>query len=162
MKTSGWFSSIKNIWVIAGAIVLAIALFGAVIFILWYSRPAVETTTPVTAVIHVLLAPTATPLLPTPTHTPPVTSTLPPPPPGVIAVGGYVQITGTGGDGLRLRTAAGLEQPMRVLGAEDEIFRVMEGPVDQDGYVWWYLEGPYDSARNGWAAANYLEAIQGP
>lgn len=162
MKLSGFFTSFINFWVIVSAILLAIALFGTVLFILWYTRPTVNPSAPVTAVLNVLLAPTATPLPPTATNTPPATSTLPAPPPGVIAIGGYVQITGTGGDGLRLRNAAGLEQPMRLLGAEDEIFLVIDGPEERDGYVWWYLEGPYDASRSGWAVANYLEAIQGP
>lgn len=162
MKLSGWFTSIINLWVVASAIVLAFVLFATVLFILWYSRPTGETSTPVTAVLSVLSAPTATPLPPTATSTPLATSTPPAPPPGVIAIGGYVQITGTGGDGLRLRNAAGIEQPLRLLGAEDEIFLVKDGPEERDGYVWWYLEGPYDASRSGWAVANYLEAIQGP
>lgn len=162
MKPTNWLSLIINPWVFASAILLALALFGTIVFILWYSRPAVESSVPVTAVLNVLSAPTATPLPPTPTSTPPATPTIPAPPPGEIAIGGYVQITGTGGDGLRLRRSAGLEQPMRLLGAEDEIFRVLDGPQELDGYEWWYLEGPYDTARSGWAVANYLEAIQGP
>lgn len=162
MKPSNWLSSIFNPWVFASAILLALALFGTIVFMLWYSRPAVESAVPVTAVLNVLSAPTATPLPPTPTSTPPATPTIPAPPSGEIAIGGYVQITGTGGNGLRLRSAAGLEQPMRLLGAEDEIFLVLDGPQELDGYEWWYLEGPYDASRSGWAVANYLEAIQGP
>lgn len=162
MKLSDWFRSLTNPWVIASAFFLAVTLFVTVIFILWYSRPAEKASTPVTALFNVLPAPTATPLPPTPTSPPPATSTLPAPPPGVIAIGGFVQITGTGGDGLRLREAAGLEKPMRLLGAEDEIFKVSDGPFELDGYIWWYLEGFYDTSRSGWAVANYLEAIQGP
>ena len=162
MKFSDWFRSIMNPRVIASAVILAMALFATVLFILWYSRPAEKASAPVTAVFNILPAPTATALPPTPTSPPSATSTLPVPPPGVIASGSVVQITGTGGDGLRLREAPGLEQPMRLLGGEDEIFKVSDGPQELDGYVWWFLEGFYDASRNGWAVANYLEAIQGP
>ncbi|HWQ84061.1 MAG TPA: hypothetical protein VN363_05810 [Anaerolineales bacterium] len=151
-----------NLWVIASAIFLAVALMGIIAFILWYSRPVAETPGSVTAVLNVLPAPTSTPLPATPTSPPPATSTLPAPPEGVIALGGTVQISGTGGDGLRLRQAPGLEQPMRLLGAEDEIFTVTDGPQESDGYVWWYIEGLYDATRSGWAVANYLEGNQGP
>ena len=162
MKLAGLFRSLTNIWVIISAFFLALALFATVIFILWYSRPKAQAATPATAILNVIYAPTATPLPPTPTSTPQATQTIPAPPPGVIALGGYVQITGTGGDGLRLREAAGLEQPMRLLGAEDEIFKVSDGPQELDGYEWWFLEGPYDTTRSGWAVANFLEAIQSP
>ena len=162
MKLAVWFRSIVKLWVVVSAFLLALALLGIVMFVLWYSRPSTKFSTPATAVLNVIFAPTDTPLPPTPTATPQASPTLPAPPPGVIATGGYVQITGTGGDGLRLREAAGLEQRMRVLGAENEIFLVLEGPEERDGYVWWYLEGPYDTTRSGWAVANFLQAVQGP
>jgi hypothetical protein len=92
-----------------------------------------------------------------------LTETVPPsPPPGEIAVGAYVQITGTSGAGLRFREQPGLEAPVLMLGAEAEVFKVEQGPQDADGYVWWYLVGPYDPARHGWAVANYLEVVQNP
>ena len=77
-------------------------------------------------------------------------------------VGAYVQITGTAGAGLRFREKPGLEAPVLLLGAEAEVFRVEEGPQEIDGYVWWYLVGPYNPARRGWAVANYLEIVQNP
>ena len=162
MKFALWFRSIAKLWVVVSALLLALALLGIVFFALWYSRPSTQASAPATAVLNVILAPTATMLPPTPTATPQATPSLPAPPPGVIAAGGYVQITGTGGDGLRLRETAGLEQRIRVLGAENEIFLVIDGPEERDGYVWWYLEGPYDSTRSGWAVANFLQAVQGP
>jgi hypothetical protein len=60
------------------------------------------------------------------------------------------------------REQPGLEAPVLLLGAEAEVFRVEQGPQDADGYVWWYLVGPYDPARLGWAVANYLEVVQNP
>ncbi len=77
-------------------------------------------------------------------------------------MGAYVQITGTAGAGLRFRETPGLQAPVLLLGAEAEVFRVEEGPQEADGYVWWYLVGPYDETRRGWAVANYLETVQAP
>ncbi len=79
--------------------------------------------------------------------------------PGQVAVGRYVQISGTGGDGLRLRAAPGLDGTPLFLGFDGEVFAVRQGPEVADGYTWWFLTSPYDEGRSGWAAATYLEVI---
>ena len=73
-----------------------------------------------------------------------------------------MQISGTGGDGLRLRTEPGLESEVRMLGLEAEVFQVKDGPREVDGYNWWYLVAPVDTTRRGWAVANYLAVVQNP
>jgi hypothetical protein len=42
------------------------------------------------------------------------------------------------------------------------VFRLEDGPVDKDGYSWWYLIAPFDESRNGWAVSNFLVVIQNP
>jgi hypothetical protein len=79
-----------------------------------------------------------------------------------IAVGVYVQITGTDGDGLRIRAAASLTAEPLFLGYDEEVFLVSDGPQEADGYTWWYLTAPYDQSRAGWAAANFLAYIPAP
>ena len=107
-------------------------------------------------------ASTSTPLT-TPTMTPdPLLVGTPTIPAGVIAVGGYVQITGTGGDGLRLRSAPGLTSELLFLGEDAEVFQVRDGPQEANGYTWWYLVAPYDESRAGWAAANFLAVVPPP
>ena len=107
-------------------------------------------------------APTSTPLI-TPTTTPdPLLAGTPTLPANAIAVGGYVQITGTGGDGLRLRSAPGLTSELLFLGEEAEVFQVKDGPQEANGYTWWYLVAPYDGTRAGWAAANFLAVVPPP
>jgi hypothetical protein len=69
---------------------------------------------------------------------------------------------GTGGKGLRLRVEPNLEAEVRLLGADDEIFEVQEGPQQSGGYTWWYLVGPYDEARHGWAVEDFLIVVQNP
>ena len=72
----------------------------------------------------------------------------------------YVQIYGTGGDGLRLRSEPGIESSILFLGYESEAFQVTDGPQLVDGYTWWYLTAPYDKERSGWAVADFLRVVQ--
>ncbi len=79
-----------------------------------------------------------------------------------ISNGMYVQIQGTGGDGLRIRRAAGINSDPLFLGMESEVFQVRDGPEQADGYTWWYLVAPYDESRKGWAASKYLAVVAAP
>ncbi len=164
------FREIRNFitpGILIGSLVVSVLLLATGLALLLFTRPSPKTLIPVTAVVTVIPAPTAVPPTPTlaATNTPAPTSAsdLPPsPPPGVIVKDAYVQITGTGGDGLRLRTEPGLKADVRTLGAEAEVFLVQDGPRQVDGYTWWYLVGPYDSSRRGWAVSNYLAVVQNP
>lgn len=154
-------------WLILGMIAFGVLLLASTLFLLWVTRPSQPVDGAPTAVMTVIAAPTATPTTPPPTPTSPVTPTtsanpLPLPPPGDISVGAYIEITGTGGDGLRLRTEPGLNSEVRLLGSESEVFAVRDGPRDVDGYTWWYLEGLADATRRGWAVSNYLRIVQNP
>jgi hypothetical protein len=156
---------IFNARVIGCSLLVALILLVATLGLLWYTRPGPAAVGPSTAVLNVIPAPTNTSPPPTATRqqssTP--TSRVPPSPgPGMIVIEGYVQIAGTQGDGLRLRTEPGLDSQVRILGAESEVFQVKDGPVEEDGYTWWYLVGPYDDSRRGWAVSNYLEVVQNP
>jgi hypothetical protein len=46
-----------------------------------------------------------------------------------------------------------------VLGKDGEQFLVKDGPSHKDGFNWWKLESQKDSARAGWAAADYLAVV---
>jgi hypothetical protein len=160
---------IFNPLVIIGAILTGLILYGVVVLLVWYSKPVQTPRPPATPVLIVVAAPTATPTPLPPTPTPVVTPSptpnpLVPPAPaeGTIAVGAYVQISGTGGDGLRLRMDPGLEGRIRFLGMESEVFIVREGPQLADNFTWWYLAAPLDESRAGWAVSNYLEVVQNP
>lgn len=99
-------------------------------------------------------APTAT-LVPTSTPTPEFVG----PPSGQMGVGAYVQIVGTEGRGLNIRSAPGLSTNIQFLAYDAEVFVVSDGPQEVDGLTWWYLVTPVDAARAGWAAATYLEVV---
>ncbi|WP_322793633.1 SH3 domain-containing protein [Bellilinea sp.] len=124
-------------------------------------RPTqVELTQEATAVLTIVPAPTSTiggqmSLFATPTATQPALSiTI-----DGIRVGLFVQIFGTGGDGLRLRREPGTNTDILFLGYESEVFKVVDGPKEADGFTWWYLTAPYDEKRSGWAASRFLRVI---
>ena len=157
-----WF---LNPWVIGGAILTALILLGTTFALIWLTRPGLSAAGPATAVLKVIAVPTSTPVPDTPTPQPDITPspTIPPNPEGgVIEVGVYVQITGTGGDGLRLRADPSLDGKVRFLALESEVFLVKDGPKQAGGYSWWFLAAPSDPNEQGWAVSNYLKAVQNP
>jgi hypothetical protein len=152
-------------WLVFGSIGFGIALLVSTLLLLTWTRSPQAPTAESTALITVIAVPTATENIPTSVPTsqePPSATDLPNPPGGDLAIGAYVQVTGTGGGGLRLREGPGLSRSVRILGAEDEIFLVSDGPQLADNYTWWYLEGPFDDTRFGWGVSNYLRVVQNP
>jgi hypothetical protein len=164
-KGRGFLPEWLNFWVVLGAFLLGLTSLCFVLGLLLVTRGGAASANQATAILSVIHADTETPIS---TNTTPqgentLTPEIPPsPPPGEIEVGAYVQVTGTGGDGLRLRIEPGLDAQILKLGSEAEVFRVQDGPREIDGYTWWYLVGPFDSTRYGWAVANYLVIVQGP
>jgi len=149
-----------NKWVILGALAFAglLLLITAVAIGLTSARRNSEVGF-VPANVTVIPAPTGTSgAPPTPTIDPFASPTSP----TGIAIGNYVQITGTEGQGLRIRAEPGLGGEFQFLAYDSEVFVVQEGPREVDGYVWWYLVAPYDDTRVGWAAAYFLTYIPEP
>ncbi len=150
-------------WTLFGA--LAIALFFtliiALLLLLGRRRPAPS---PLPAVLEIIPAITSTSdSMHDAEGSLTGSATVPPIQQGIdFAIGAYVQVTGTGGDGLRLRDRPGLDGNVLLVASEAEVFKLADGPVDMDGYVWWSLVGPFDETRRGWAAENYLVHIQNP
>jgi len=79
--------------------------------------------------------------------------------PGVLGVGYEVVISNTGGDGLRIRSAPGLDSTPLFLGFEEEEYLIIDGPSIKDSLIWWNLESIQDPGRNGWAVQDYLTVI---
>lgn len=75
-------------------------------------------------------------------------------------VGKYVKVIGTGGAGLRIRAEPGLSASVSFVALDDELFLVKDGPVRLDDYIWWFIAAPYDVARSGWAASDFLLPIE--
>jgi hypothetical protein len=76
-----------------------------------------------------------------------------------ISIGSYVQISGTDGAGLRIRSLPGTDNEMHFIAMDEEVFEVDDGPVEKDGYTWWHLVASYDENRNGWAASSFLKFV---
>jgi len=143
----------------------AVAMMLVVLFFFSIARPNHGVRTPATAVFNIIQAPTPTQSMPTPTVFAAPSET----PTGAIpnsseniAIGAFVQIRGTEGDGLRIRSEPGLESQVRFLAYEDEVFQVRDGPRQNSGYNWWSLVAPYDETVQGWAVSSYLVVVQNP
>lgn len=149
-----------NKWVILGAIALAavLTLITAVSIGLTTARQNTEVGF-APADLTVIAAPTSTSSAP-PTAT--IDPFAPTAVPTGVVIGNYVQISGTNGEGLRIRSDPGLSGEFKFLGYDSEVFIVQDGPRELDGFVWWYLVAPYDETRNGWAAADFLTYIPAP
>jgi len=157
---------IFNLKVIVGSLILAAILLISTLVYILYVDPLISKpeTKPFLAEFTIIPAMTSTPRYVTPTLAPasptiPATSTALP---GMIAVNTYVQITGTEGEGLRLRVSPGLTSDPLFIGGESEVFLVTAGPSQADGYTWWYLTAPYDQTRSGWAVSSYLTYVPSP
>lgn len=154
------YLNFKNVLI---AVLLAFVLYGVFSALLLNSKPEQRPVISVTAIVNIVPAPTNTIALAPPTQVPIATDT-----PSVtksaagIEIGSYVQVSGTGGSGLRLRTEASLDAEVRLLGVEDEIYEVKDGPAEVGGYTWWYLVSPSDETRQGWAVEDFLVVTQNP
>jgi hypothetical protein len=151
-----------SIWAVVGAVVLA-CLLAAIMMAFMLLRKAHGPTVPSTAILKIIAAATlsATPELSAQTPENP-SEPVPTLASGNIDLNSLVQVTGTGGDGLRLRDHPGINSTIRIVASEAEVFKVDDGPISADGYTWWHLVGPYDETRQGWAVANYLGVLQSP
>ncbi len=77
-------------------------------------------------------------------------------------VGDYVEVVGTGGEGLRLRNAPAINADVNLLAYDNEVFQIRQGPQDADGHTWYELISPSDSTRKGWAVADFLQEAASP
>jgi hypothetical protein len=149
-------------WVFAGAILVACLATSLVILILAATQPEQSPVVVNTAIVNYIPAPSVTPPIPTPL---PTATTAPVPTVqslGPISIGALVQITGTENEGLRLRESPGLEGKFLFLANEAEVYKVIDGPKEVDGYSWWYLVNPYQESVQGWGVATYMAVIQNP
>lgn len=154
-----------NLKVLFGGILFAVCVFAVLLGILWSAKAKNISQAPATALLNVIEVPTETPPAPVMTPTPnlePTPGQGEPLPSGEIVVGDYVQVTETGGDGLRLHATAGVSGEVHYFAIDSEVFLVKDGPIDADGYVWWLLQDPYTESVAGWGVANYLAVVQNP
>lgn len=154
------FGQLFNRWVILGALLVAGLLLLITAISIGFTSPLQSSEAGfVPADVTMIPASTSTSNAP-PTAT--IDPFAPTPAPTGIAIGNYVQISGTDGEGLRIRSEPGLNGNPDFLGFDSEVFIVRDGPREVDGYIWWYLVAPYDESRAGWAASDFLTYIPSP
>lgn len=150
-----------RVW--AGALAFTVLLLLLTFLWIEWSAPPAPDLSGLLAAVTSLPAPSSTPepeatrtydpYAPTPTPTAGL---------GQIAPGTYVQISGTQGEGLRIRSEPGLNSTQLFLGFDTEVYTVLAGPRELDGYLWYQLAAINDQTRVGWAASNYLTSIPQP
>ncbi len=141
---------------------ITILLLG-VVFIFMIFLPNKQTNDDMAALITIIPASTSTPMIGltiVPTATVSKTETIFNN--YKFLLGDFVQITGTSGEGLRLRSEPGRSYSVNFIGMDAEVFEVRDGPVEAEGFIWWYLEAPYDKNRNGWSVDEYLQLVTVP
>ncbi|MBN1956467.1 MAG: SH3 domain-containing protein [Anaerolineae bacterium] len=117
-----------------------------------------------------LAGPSPTPIIwtatPAPTMTPaPLPSDTPEPTPTAsseIVIGGYVQVSGTGGAGVSLRQEPDLNSTRLGIAQEEDVLIVLDGPRRSGGFTWWLVRDREEEAQQGWAVANYLHPVDHP
>jgi hypothetical protein len=137
----------RRVWLLAAVIVLAsIAAFFS---LRWRSQAAtVPTSTPALVVAVPTRAPTRTPIFPTPTP-------LPTEAPLVLRIGAGAQIVNTEGT-LRGRKEPTLKAAAVTAFKAGERVRLLEGPIEADGFTWWKIEG---ASGTGWSAQQSKEGV---
>jgi hypothetical protein len=63
---------------------------------------------------------------------------------------------------LNIRGEPGLGAEIKFVALDSEVFEVRDGPIEADGFTWWFLVTPFDESRSGWAASNYLSIVPEP
>jgi hypothetical protein len=150
--------SLINVWTVLGALLVAGCLLLATLLAIGWLRPRQSGEAGFVPADLTVIPPSTATASPAPTATAAGT----PSAAAGIGVGAFVQITGTEGAGLRIRSAPGLNSDTVFRGEEAETFKVQDGPKQADGYTWWYLVAPYDTTRAGWAAADFLAVVPPP
>lgn len=65
-----------------------------------------------------------------------------------------VKVVGAEADQLSYRSGPGLNYARLTIMKNETILKVLEGPEEADGYIWWQLEDEYGFI--GWAADDCL------
>lgn len=79
------------------------------------------------------------------------------PTPAAIQIGSVVIVEGVDANTLNVRSSASLTESSILFRAEEgEIFNIVDGPAQSDGFTWWQIQDPSDVNRTGWAVSNFL------
>lgn len=77
-----------------------------------------------------------------------------------LSIGTVVEVYGTENTGLSVRPQPGTGGYLNFVARDGERFKIIDGPDSRNGYLWWKLEALNDPERSGWAASDFLRAVQ--
>ncbi len=137
----------RRVWLVAAIVLACVAIF----FFIRGRSPAVtaQVPTPAQPLATATRLPTRTPIFPTPTLKPTET-------PAMLKVGASAQVVNTEGAVLRGRKQPKLKAVATASFKSGERVRILEGPVDADGFTWWRIEG---ASGTGWSAQQSKEGV---
>jgi len=75
---------------------------------------------------------------------------------GVIALGMNIKVSGTGNEGLRMRSGAGIDQQTMYVAQEGETFQIIDGPKVIESLIWWKIQSLNEPAKTGWSVQDYM------
>lgn len=75
---------------------------------------------------------------------------------GVIALGMNIKVSGTGNEGLRMRSGAGIDQQTMYVAQEGEPFQIIDGPKVLDSLIWWKIQALNNPGKTGWSVQDYM------
>ncbi|NDJ62741.1 MAG: SH3 domain-containing protein, partial [Chloroflexi bacterium] len=81
------------------------------------------------------------------------------PTPLSVVQGANVIVVDVGDIGLNIRANPGLAADILLSAPENMPFVVIGGPQQVDNLTWWQVQDSFDAAVQGWAAADYLQAV---
>ncbi len=148
-------------WVVLSGVVFGFILLIITCLLVVVFRTNSSTTVHPTAIVRQIPAPTATQ---TPSsQNSDLQATVTTLPPGQnLSIGSNIRVEGTGGDGLRLRSIAGLSGEIKYLVKDGEELIIDDGPKEIDGYTWWHVKSSTDSTISGWGVSDFMVFIQKP
>ncbi|MCE5192541.1 hypothetical protein LLF88_01135 [bacterium] len=72
----------------------------------------------------------------------------------VLSIGAAVEVTGTGGDGVNVRSSPGTSEAIVGVEKEGASGIVLEGPTSASGFIWWRVQ--WKDGLMGWSVDTYL------
>ncbi len=139
-------------------LLLGVLVFGGIIAVFLISgRGTPESSEDALAQLTIIPAPTITPTVPVPLGTPNLSVRYVSP--EGFSVGAYVKVENTQGAGLKIRPKPGTGSDVTFIADEGDLFKVIDGPDDRNGYIWWRLQGLNDKALEGWGASAFLTLV---
>jgi hypothetical protein len=148
-------------WVILCGLVVTILLLISSCLLVIFIRSDLSSAIKPTANVRFIPAPTATQTPLSQNSAGQATMTALPPGEN-LSIGSYIRVEGTGGDGLRLRSTAGLTGQIEYLVKDGEELIIDDGPEEMDGYTWWHVKLISEEKVSGWGVADYMINIQKP